>query len=338
MPNKYFVVDVHNHYIPHEVVAKGGKADGNDIGKAAEKRPVAYKSIRDAEETLQIMDESGIDVTVLSIPQWSSLGLEASKVINNDYARIIKKYPKRFIGSINIPLQPEPEVIHELERAAKELGLTSVSLVSSTSKIAIGSKELAPLFEKIDRLKLPVVVHPTIRAPLWGGVEYMESYHISREYEIAKATVETLYGWLAKYPAMQFIMPHFGGGMPNLKGRLIAWHEPEGWDIPAGIKGGGKTPQEVAELGLDKDFEKIFGKLHFDMAGFAGWMPIVNSAVETIRSESLCFGTDYPLDFHNSADIKAYIENIKKLNVPEKDKRNMLGENARKIFKLDKNS
>jgi predicted TIM-barrel fold metal-dependent hydrolase len=70
------------------------------------------------------------------------------------------------------------------------------------------------------------------------------------------------------------------------------------------------------------------------MAGFAGWMPIVDSALKTIRSDRLCFGTDYPLDFHGQEDIKSYIDNIKQLNIAEKDKRNILGENARRFFNL----
>lgn len=331
----YLVIDVHNHYIPAEVITRGGVTDGMNIANAAKSRLQAYQCIRDSECTLKTMDESGVDITVLSIPQWSSLGLDACKIINNSYREIIQRYPKRFIGCVNIPLSPEPAVIKELERGVKDLGLKAVALVTSTSTFNLGSDQLTPLFAKINELNLPIVVHPSIRQPLWGGVEYKMSQHISREYEVAKATVEVLYGWLSKYPDMKFVMPHFGGGMPSLKGRVACWFEPAGWDIPANLKGGGKTPRELEELGLDKAFEEIFGKLYFDMAGFAGWMPIVDSALKTIRTDRLCFGTDYPLDFHDQEDIRTYIENIKQLDIPEQDKRNILGENARRFFSLD---
>jgi predicted TIM-barrel fold metal-dependent hydrolase len=322
-PGNYPVIDMHSHYMPAEVIARGGFADGRNIADSARKRLQPYQCIRDIECTLKVMYESGIDVTVLSIAQWSSLGLEASRIINNDYAEVIRKYPGKFVGCINIPLLADSAVIYELERAVKELGLKVVSLVTSTIGLSLGSKELTPLFDKISRLDIPVVVHPAIWTPLWGGLEYNLSYHVSREYEIAKTTVEVLYGWLGKYPNLKFIMPHFGGGMPSLKGRIAAWYEPANWEIPASIKDGGKT------------FEEIFDKLYFDMAGFAGWMPIAKSALMTIRTDRLCFGTDYPLDFHGSEDIRLYIENIKQLDIPEADKHNILGGNAMRLFGLD---
>ena len=43
----YLVIDVHNHYILAEVIARGGVTDGMNIANAAKSRVQAYNCIRD---------------------------------------------------------------------------------------------------------------------------------------------------------------------------------------------------------------------------------------------------------------------------------------------------
>jgi predicted TIM-barrel fold metal-dependent hydrolase len=207
-------------------------------------------------------------------------------------------------------------------------------MITSTSKITLDSKELFPLYKKIGQLSIPIFVHPSVRQPIWGGEKYRMSTHVSREYDILKATVEVMYGVLKEFPNLKFIMPHHGGGIPNLKGRIMAWFEPENWKVPENLKGQSKTPRELKQLGLDKAFEELFGKLYFDVAGFGGWMPITESATKVIRADRLCFGTDYPFEIHEAQDVKAFVDNIKKLDIPESDKRLILGENIKNLFNI----
>jgi len=123
--------------------------------------------------------------------------------------------------------------------------------------------------------------------------------------------------------------------MPGLKGRLRAWFEPEGLDIPAEIKNTPKTPRELDALGIPQAFDAVFDKLYFDMAGSgAGWLPAIKAALATLRTDRICFGTDYPHDMHTAQDIKSFIDTIKQLDTPEQDKRLMLGENIKRLFKV----
>jgi len=211
-----------------------------------------------------------------------------------------------------------------------------MSLVSSLSEVTLDSPELWPIYEKIDQLGVPIVVHPTVRFPIWGGgKKYELRRSISREYDIAKATVEVMYGVLKDFPNLKFLMPHYGGGMPGLKGRLRAYFEPEGWDIPDEIKNCLKTPRELDELGLSKAFDELFDKLHFDMAGAGGgWVPMIKVALLTMRTDRICFGTDYPYDIHNAQDVRSFINDVKQLDIPERDKRLILGENIINLFKI----
>ncbi len=123
--------------------------------------------------------------------------------------------------------------------------------------------------------------------------------------------------------------------MPGLKARLRAWFEPEGWDIPDEIKNCPKTPRELHELGLSEAFDELFYTLYFDMAGSgAGSMAMIKAALLTIRTDRICFGTDYPFDVHNAEDVRSFIDNIKQLDIPETDIRLMLGENIKNLFRV----
>jgi len=280
------------------------------------------------------MDEAGVDMAVIHMASWNVLGLAVCKLMNDGCARAMREYPGRFIGCAHVPLESGQEVLGEVDRAIHELGLKGVCLVTSTAEITLDSTMLFPLYDKISKLNLPVVVHPTIRQSLWGGVKYGMSNHISREYDVTKATVEIMYGVLKEFPGLKFLMPHHGGGTPSLKGRMMAWFEPEGWKVPEDLKGQPKTPRELKELGLDKAFEDLFGKLYFDTAGFGGWMPITESATKVIKPDHLCFGTDYPFEIREAQDIKKFINHIDLLDISEQDKRDILGENVKRLFNL----
>ena len=110
---------------------------------------------------------------------------------------------------------------------------------------------------------------------------------------------------------------------------------PDGYEIPENMKNAPRPPRVRQQLGLDSAFDAVFDKLYFDTAGFQGWMPITEATLRTVQAERVCFGTDYPWEMRESQDIKAFIDDIKKLNISETDKRNILGENARNLFKLD---
>jgi predicted TIM-barrel fold metal-dependent hydrolase len=334
MTGKWFVVDAHSHLVPRKAAALAGAADGFDFKAVQKKRAHGIKKTQDIEKRLELMDEAGVDMALINTSSWSPQGLKMCRAINDGYAEVMAQYPDRFLACAHVPLETDNQIIDELNRAVNELGFKGVSLVSSTQTFTVDAEELFPLYKVISRLDIPVVIHPTLRDGLWGGTRYEMAAHVSREYDIAKATVEIMYGVLSRFPDLKFLIPHHGGGMPALKGRIMAWFEPQGWDIPDHLKNMAKTPRELKNLGLDKAFEEIFDKLYFDTAGFGGWLPITEAAAKTIRTDRLCFGTDYPFEIHDTEDVKGFIENIKNLAIPEADKRHILGENIKRLFNI----
>ena len=63
-------------------------------------------------------------------------------------------------------------------------------------------------------------------------------------------------------------------------------------------------------------------------------MVVMRASVDGIRRDRVTFGTDYPYEFRDPGDTREYIANIKSLNISEEDKRNFLGENVLRLFKM----
>jgi predicted TIM-barrel fold metal-dependent hydrolase len=334
MTRESIIIDAHHHYCPAEAAQKLCVVDGMDYAGRMKERGSCYFQGQEIEGTLRLMDGAGIDQVVLNQAAWADCGLSICKEMNDAYARMVEQHPNKFIACAHVPLNSEPETIDELGRAVNVLRLKGVSLPASSAQWSLGSEKLFPLYEKISQMDLPIVIHPTVRTPLWGGTGMLMGSGVSREYDVAKSTVEVLNIVLQKFPTLRFLMPHYGGGMPWLKGRIMARFEPKGWNVPAAVKGAAKSPRELKELGLDKAFEEIFDKLYFDMAGSGGWLPNVKMALMAIRTDRLCFGTDYPFDIREPEDAKSYIDAVKKIGIPALELKNIFGGNVQRLFKI----
>lgn len=334
---KWLVIDSHTHYLPQATVAKTG-VSGNFDYRALLKgeMSIPYGKIQDLEGILRVMEDAGVDMAVLNQSAFSGQGLAVCKTMNDGYARLKRDYPEKFILCGHVPLEGGRAVVDEVERCISELGLHGIALPSSVESVFLDAPELWPMYKKVNELGVPIVIHPSVRFPVWGGGKKYELRRtVSREYDIAKAMVEVLYGVLKDFPDLKFLFPHYGGGFPGLKARQRAWFEPEGWNIPDDIKNCPKTPRELKELGLDKAFDKLFDKLYFDMAGAgAGWLPAIKVGLLMARVDRTCFGTDYPYDMHVAKDIKTFINMIKKLDISDRDKKLMLGGNIKRLFKV----
>ena len=328
------VVDTHHHFLPPEAANCAKKTEEIDYIFGLKRFSIPYGWMQEVERTLTYMDECGIHMALLNQCTWSPNGLETCQAINNGYAKIQRENPGKFITCAHLPVHEGAAALGELKRSMEVLGLDGVTLVSSYTQITIDSEVMFPFYEAITQYDVPIVIHPTLRRPLWGGDRYDLSTTVSREYDVAKCVVEILYGVITKYPDLKFLIPHLGGGMPVLKYRLLSSYQPEGWDLPEGMKGHGLTPRESKALGLWNDFHSRFDKLYFDSAGFEGSMVVMRAAVEGIRRDRITFGIDYPYEFRDPKDVRGYIADIKSMDISEEDKKNILGQNVLNLFKI----
>jgi predicted TIM-barrel fold metal-dependent hydrolase len=157
---------------------------------------------------------------------------------------------------------------------------------------------------------------------------------VAREYDIVKSFVELFYGVLPRFPGLKVVMAHYGGGLTALKGRLLAWHQPDNIPIPEMSRRRGLAVEEATELGLCKDFEARLANCLFDSAGFGGWMPVIKSGFEALGADHVCFATDYPYEMEKIPHVKKLLSDIDQLALSREDKKKFFNGNVRKAFRI----
>lgn len=337
MAKKYVVVDTEFHHIPWTAAQKAKELPDGDLKfrRIVETPDAAYKRVFDIDGCVRYMEECGVDMALVGLATWIDSGLEVCKTINDSQAKLVKEYPGKFIPLAHTPLLEGQTAIDELDRAINDLGLKGVNITTSMRNITIDDPQFKPFFKKVSHLGIPVVVHPTVRIPVWGGVKYNMSGSVSREYDIIKAFVEALCGVLPEFPEVKFLFSHYAGGVPFLLARIKSWYIPADASlIPEDRRTTPKTLREFEDYGLAKDFDKLLDRFYFNMAGTGGWMTALKQALMVLKPERICFGTDYPWEMARSSDLKAYVNGIKRLDIPEKDKVNILGGNVLRLFNV----
>jgi predicted TIM-barrel fold metal-dependent hydrolase len=328
------IIDMQHHHIPAEALRHVGKTSEYDFTISLTRFRKGYETIVDISKSLAFMDAAAIDMAILSTGSFTPNGYNFCKACNDGYAKVVKEHPKRFKGMIHVYPFDGDKNRSEIARCVEDLGLWGFALQSSYGETTVDAPVMDPIYEMAVTYGMPIFIHPTIRANLWGGEKYDLYTKLSREYDIAKSFMEIVYGVLPRFPDLKVIMAHFGGGLPALKGRLLAWHQPESIPIPAEDRGHGLSMYEAREFGLFDDFEAKVENFLYDSAGYGGWLPVIKSAFETLGKDHLCFGTDYPYECNKAPYVAKIIADVRGLPMPEADKAKFLGGNLKRFFRI----
>ncbi len=133
------------------------------------------KSDFEVEPRLAAMAQDGFDMQVL-IPNNSpfyydvdpEMGANVARSYNQAIARILKKYPNKFIGIAAVPLQDVKRGVAEAEYAIQELGLHSVIIYQNVNGKDLDGEFLWPFYEAVAKMNVPLSVHGVDSGPLLG--------------------------------------------------------------------------------------------------------------------------------------------------------------------------
>ncbi len=281
-----------------------------------------HSQLFDMEAQIRDMDRAGIDIAVQScILGWDTT-LENCRLLNDCTALLQKDYPARFIGLAHAPVL-EKDGLRELERAVSQLGLKGVTISSQVNSLSLDAKEFMPFYDLMKQLQAPIFVHPALSPKGYSLMQdYMLPVILTREFDLGVAVTRLIAGGvLERYPDLQFIFAHFGGGMAGYKERIS---------------------RSSYRFQLPSSFDDYFERLYFDMAGFEGSPIALRCALEGIKPERLVFATDYPQNFNNDDPkqgknvdgIKEYIGEIRALALDKSLIDAMLGGTAAKLLKI----
>ncbi|WP_294228189.1 amidohydrolase family protein [uncultured Shimia sp.] len=224
--------DVQHHFLPDfyaELLAKRGTTDvaGMSLPKWS------------PEKSLAAMDKMGIERAFLSLAlPGVHLGddgeaRDIARETNNFLIDVCKTHSDRFSGFASLPLPDVEGAIAEYDRVVASGDLNGVILMSSVNGHYPGNDRYRPLFERMDRDRAVVFVHPAPTDDIkpYGMTGPMYLWFL----ETTKALASLLAaGFHRDYPNIRFIFAHGGGAVaamaedlrstePNLAQELADW-------------------------------------------------------------------------------------------------------------------
>jgi aminocarboxymuconate-semialdehyde decarboxylase len=315
-------IDVHCHVQTARYLKEIEKLSG---GKDAEKIltdiGIPIPTWNSTESRLAKMDELGIDIEVLStsMPPGSfgdKADLHLAQMTNDFIGDLCSKHPSRFKGFANVPLHNPSLATEELNRAVNDLGLIGIAVGTYIGRLPLTSPKYLSFFEEVNRLKLPIHIHPSIPAES----ELLAKYHLGAFlgflFETTVAAARMVFdGIFEKFPDINLILSHFGGTLPFVSERVD-----DGYKGFREIRGNiSKLPSEYFKQ-FYYDTASSFTKSSFMCTyGFAG-------------PDKVVFGTDDP--WARSRLIENKIRKLEELDLPDEEMKKIYSENAKEALRL----
>lgn len=252
---------------------------------------------------LQLMDETGIDVQVLSLtsPSLHNLGSESINLAietNNFIYEIVKQTPDRFQGLAALPMFSPKDAVKELERSVKDLGMKGAMLCGRTGEKNLDHKDFWGLFECAESLGVPLFIHPQIpqkavRDIYYSGFDELtdiafSTFGLGWHYEAGIQFVRlVLAGVFDRFPNLQVILGHWGEVILFYTERLASMNR---------------------ATKLNKPFiDYVRQNLYVTASGMFSHSYLKRS-IEIIGTDRILFSADYPYQYRPAREARNFLE------------------------------
>jgi predicted TIM-barrel fold metal-dependent hydrolase len=280
--------------------------------------PITKKSY-DIRTKLEAMDNAGVEAQILSIiiPGAEILdlktGIDLARIVNDETAEVVRQYPERFTALTTLPLRDTEASLKELDRATNSLGFKGIMFFSNVDGMPLSDPKLWPIYEMAQELDQPILIHPTRPVMADEVKEYGLEIIVGFMFDTSLAALKLIFsGVLERYPKLKIIVPHAGGILPYLLGRI---------DYQSSLIPGSRDNLKTAP----SDYIK---KFYTDTVSMSG--PALEYVYNLLGPEHLLFATDYPY-----WEMVPSVELIKQMDIPEEHKEGIFYKNAKRLLKLE---
>jgi len=328
-------VDVHAHFFPERfirIIEESGGAFGASVDRSNPKGPVlvvggsrtAPLDARywDLDLRLRAMNRQGVATQALSLTApmvyWADgdTGARLAAAWNDGASAAHVAHPDRFVGCAMLPLQDQVRALAELERAAALPGIRGVYMGTNVGGRELSDPALFPIFERAAALRLPVLLHPL---RVVGG-ERLAPYYLTNflgnPFDTAIAASHLVFGGvLDRLPKLTVCLPHAGGALPYVHGRLR-----HGQGVRPETKGVAKRP-----------FSAYLRRFTYDIISHDP--AALRYLIATVGADRVMLGTDFCFDM--GVERPLAVIQAKAVGLGKKDQQRVIRENAARMLRLE---
>lgn len=326
------VIDIHAHFYSQaylDTVAQYGDAAGahfvNMGGVQALKvgplftGPIAPKFI-DLDLRIADMDATGVHKQILSLTQpmvyWADepVADRLCVAFNDSLAEANVKMPERLFGFATLPMQFPERAIAEAERASKLPGIKGVYLGTAVNDTNLSDPMFWPVYERLEALGLPIFLHPL---KVVGMTDRLSAYFLANllgnPFDTAIAAAHLIFsGVLDRFPKLEIALPHGGGALPFLLGRIS-----HGWSVRPECKHLERDPRDYAS------------RFYYDTVTHDA--RALDFLIDQVGADRVMLGSDYCFDM-GVEEPRQPVERLASLSDGQKDQ--ILGGNAQQLLGL----
>jgi aminocarboxymuconate-semialdehyde decarboxylase len=264
------------------------------------------------------MNAANVDVHALSLTapmvHWAkpAFALALAQCYNDAASAAHERHPTRFFGAVTLPVQAPELAVRELERCAKLPGLRAVYMGTNINGTELDEKALWPVYAKAEALGWPILLHP-IRVI---GPDRTQRYYLKNllgnPYDTGVAAAHLIFGGvLDAFPKLEVMLPHAGGTLIGLIGRLD-----HGTRVRAELKHMQRLPSEYLR------------RFTYDTISHNDELTL--NLVRMVGSDRVTLGSDYCFDMGYERPVDV----IERLDLPREDRDRMIGGNAARLLQM----
>lgn len=325
---KIMVIDMHSHMEVPEAEAMLPEKPSvisspmSAASAAHQQRLVALlkDQLENPERRIADMDKAGIGMTILSMAPSQmfyhlegSLAIEVVRKQNERIAAVVQKYPERFLGMANVPLQNPGIAAAELERAVKELKMKGVQIASNVQGQYLGEPKFLPFFEKAATLDVPIFIHPTNVAGADRTKFFYFNNLIGNPLDTTITAGQLIFsGIFDRFPTLKIVLAHAGGMLPyNIDRWGHAW----------------KVRPECQEF-IKKSPVEYMKKFYYDTISHGP--ATLRFLISRVGVERVVMATDYPYDMGDLDPLRS----IKGAKLTAQVTEKIVSRNVKALYKI----
>jgi predicted TIM-barrel fold metal-dependent hydrolase len=299
------LIAIEEHFVTADIRAAWASSSIGQEGTGGFDRGEIEERLDDlGQGRIALMDESGVDVQVLSVttPALHNLQPDESVILarrtNDLVAATIANHPTRFQGFATLPTAAPADSARELERSVQRLGLAGAMLCGRTRDKNLDHPDFRPVFGAAAKHGVPVFVHPQIPQRAVRDVYYsgfgdlvdtaFATFALGWHYEAGIQFVRLmLAGVFDEYPDLKIILGHWGEVVLFYLERLSS------------LARVAKLQRPVADY--------IRQNLYVTSSGM--WsQPYLQRTRELVGPERILFSTDYPYQYRPGGGARAFLD------------------------------
>jgi aminocarboxymuconate-semialdehyde decarboxylase len=325
-------VDIHAHFFPQEyldVLAEDGARFGVEYRAAEEgfyiktdarfQGPLPYRSV-DLKMRIADMDANGTAVQAMSLTgpmaHWGDeeMSHKLSRAWNDAASAAHMEYPTRLYGLLALPMLFPDRAVDELNRASQLPGMRGVYMGTNINQRDLDDPLFEPIFARIEQLDLPIFLHPLTVAGGPRTAPFSLANLIGFPFDTGIAACHLIFGGvLDRHPKLQFTLPHGGGVLLMLIGR---------------IDHGAIVRPEIQKLKLLQPPSKYLQRFMYDTVVHS--KSVMEFVIGEVGADRIMIGSDYCLDMGYEQPVHF----LDPVNMTSGQRRMILGENAARLLKL----